>query len=681
MELEPGTGAALALAQPESFVPGEVKPEEEVEEEGLGEVWEWETTVIKQEEEQEAELAESSLQGAGVQEGDPWGTEGQLFPNGAAGSGCEAGAALLTGSRKRKAAWTAKLPQEEGGREGNGYPFYPEMGGEIREMREIGAMGEIEEMRVMGEMGEMGGPLFAVPGDEGCQQFQHPVPREEVPQGSSSGSGSEGPCGSSLISQQQHQRQQRGGGGGQVWASPPPPYPSTDSSPPCSRASRHFSELEKRVLLGLIERHRSVLESRKGDAGTVLRKQRTWQQLGAEFNGHPCVFHRDAKQLRKCWENIKARAKKTARSSAQARRAKAGAWGGEETGTKGKQESREPGPRGKGEPGEGKGSRVSGSEQVPGAQTWRSGQESVEGGGGGRGLGLGLGLGLGQERDWGLRTPGWSGAGGQRRSRLGVRLGLKGGEPLGDGPESTDTPKPQRSVNGAPPLSVSASVSTQEPSLANQHQRGFGEEVVDLCVEEWGVSELKKRTPRPCSLAPSSSSSSSSPLALPTARPGETGSSSRRETGNQPLPPPPHLFTSPALDTRRPEGARGKRKGLGRGLGPPGVGPPRREDQLQLSLVRLQIRQAVELHMVKKQQLRRAGELVEEEHRARMRVLRNKEQYWERKLQPLLPPPPAPPSYPALPSQPLLSSPPLPPPSFPYASLSSQPGAGRLGRL
>ncbi|XP_041081626.1 myb-related transcription factor, partner of profilin-like [Polyodon spathula] len=565
MELDPGTGAALALAQPESFVPGEVKPEEED--------WEWETTVIKQEEEQEAELVESSLQGAGVQEGDPWGTEGQLFPNGAAGSGCEAGAALLTGSRKRKAAWTAKLPQEEGGREGNVYPFYPEMGGEMGEMREIGEMGEMREIGEMGEMGEMGAPLFAVPGDEGCTQFQHPAAREEVPQGSNSGSGTEGPCGSSLISQQRG-----GGGGGQVWAAAhPPPHPSTGSSPPCSRASRHFSELEKRVLLGLIERHRSVLESRKGDAGTVLRKQRTWQQLGAEFNGHPCVFHRDAKQLRKCWENIKARAKKTARSSAQARRAKAGAGGGGETGAKGKQESREPGPRGKGEPGEGK----------------------------------------------------------RRRLNAGARLGQSAAMQLGG-------------------------------RSGGSLQGGM------WCLR---AEEKDPQTPQPQGGSSAPSSSSSSPPALPMARPGEAGSSSRRETGNQPLPPPPHLFTSPAPDAGRPEGARGKRKGLGRGLGPPGAAPPRREDQLQLSLVRLQIRQAVELHGVKKQQLRRAGELAEEEHRARMRVLRHKEQYWERKLQPLLPPPPAPPSYPALPS------PPLPPPSFPYASLSSQPGAGRLGRL
>ncbi|EPY81521.1 transmembrane protein with EGF-like and two follistatin-like domains 1 [Camelus ferus] len=72
----------------------------------------------------------------------------------------------------------------------------------------------------------------------------------------------------------------------------------------------YFSELEKSILLALVEKCKYVLERKESDARTPALKQRTWQALAHEYNSQPSVSLRDFKQLKKCWENIKARTKK-----------------------------------------------------------------------------------------------------------------------------------------------------------------------------------------------------------------------------------------------------------------------------------------------------------------------------------------------------------------------------------
>lgn len=76
------------------------------------------------------------------------------------------------------------------------------------------------------------------------------------------------------------------------------------------KPAKYFSELEKGVLLALVEKYKYVLECKKSDARTIALKQRTWQALAHEYNSQPSVSLRDFKQLKKCWENIKARTKK-----------------------------------------------------------------------------------------------------------------------------------------------------------------------------------------------------------------------------------------------------------------------------------------------------------------------------------------------------------------------------------
>lgn len=63
-------------------------------------------------------------------------------------------------------------------------------------------------------------------------------------------------------------------------------------------------------MLALVEKYKYVLECKKSDARTIALKQRTWQALAHEYNSQPSVSLRDFKQLKKCWENIKARTKK-----------------------------------------------------------------------------------------------------------------------------------------------------------------------------------------------------------------------------------------------------------------------------------------------------------------------------------------------------------------------------------
>ena len=40
------------------------------------------------------------------------------------------------------------------------------------------------------------------------------------------------------------------------------------------------------------------------------KKNRVWEDLSEEFNSQSGVSKRDSRQLKKCWENIKSRAKK-----------------------------------------------------------------------------------------------------------------------------------------------------------------------------------------------------------------------------------------------------------------------------------------------------------------------------------------------------------------------------------
>ena len=72
----------------------------------------------------------------------------------------------------------------------------------------------------------------------------------------------------------------------------------------------YFSQLEKSLLTELVRKHKDLLEDKKNDYKTIQQKNKTWEALSEQFNSQSGVTKRDSRQLKKCWENVKARAKK-----------------------------------------------------------------------------------------------------------------------------------------------------------------------------------------------------------------------------------------------------------------------------------------------------------------------------------------------------------------------------------
>ena len=73
---------------------------------------------------------------------------------------------------------------------------------------------------------------------------------------------------------------------------------------------QYYSELEKAILTELVRKYRDILEDKKNDYRSIKRKMDTWETVREEFNSQSGVNKRDPKQFKKCWENLKARAKK-----------------------------------------------------------------------------------------------------------------------------------------------------------------------------------------------------------------------------------------------------------------------------------------------------------------------------------------------------------------------------------
>ena len=73
---------------------------------------------------------------------------------------------------------------------------------------------------------------------------------------------------------------------------------------------QYFSKMEKSLLTELVSKHQDVLENKKNDYKIIKKNHSTWDNLAEEFSSQTGTKKRDAKQLKKCWENIKSRAKK-----------------------------------------------------------------------------------------------------------------------------------------------------------------------------------------------------------------------------------------------------------------------------------------------------------------------------------------------------------------------------------
>ncbi|KAK4874181.1 hypothetical protein RN001_013541 [Aquatica leii] len=72
-----------------------------------------------------------------------------------------------------------------------------------------------------------------------------------------------------------------------------------------SEKRKLFTSEEKLNLQQLVLKYEHILENKKCDVLTVLKKKETWKTLALEFNSIPRVTQRDENSLKKCWENMK----------------------------------------------------------------------------------------------------------------------------------------------------------------------------------------------------------------------------------------------------------------------------------------------------------------------------------------------------------------------------------------
>nr|XP_022904566.1 myb/SANT-like DNA-binding domain-containing protein 3 [Onthophagus taurus] len=80
---------------------------------------------------------------------------------------------------------------------------------------------------------------------------------------------------------------------------------------------------EKRILLDLVGKYNDI-ECKKSDCVSTSKKKKSWENLTEEYNSMAETTFRTLEQLRKCWENIKARRKKELAAEKKARMATGG---------------------------------------------------------------------------------------------------------------------------------------------------------------------------------------------------------------------------------------------------------------------------------------------------------------------------------------------------------------------
>ena len=73
------------------------------------------------------------------------------------------------------------------------------------------------------------------------------------------------------------------------------------------KRSKSMSAYEQESLLSIIDKHKSVIENKKNDATMISKKKKSWLEIESEF----CALPRDHASLKKFWENLKCKAKKS----------------------------------------------------------------------------------------------------------------------------------------------------------------------------------------------------------------------------------------------------------------------------------------------------------------------------------------------------------------------------------
>ena len=64
--------------------------------------------------------------------------------------------------------------------------------------------------------------------------------------------------------------------------------------------SKQFSEVEKEVLLTLVNKDLKTIESKESKARNITKKAKAWEDITEEFNRREEVSQRTKEQLKKC---------------------------------------------------------------------------------------------------------------------------------------------------------------------------------------------------------------------------------------------------------------------------------------------------------------------------------------------------------------------------------------------
>lgn len=71
-----------------------------------------------------------------------------------------------------------------------------------------------------------------------------------------------------------------------------------------------LTTFERGVLLQLVKQKEHIIENKRTDAVTVAQKKRGWTEISREFCSTANTTPRSGRQLKKCWLNLKQRARK-----------------------------------------------------------------------------------------------------------------------------------------------------------------------------------------------------------------------------------------------------------------------------------------------------------------------------------------------------------------------------------
>lgn len=79
-----------------------------------------------------------------------------------------------------------------------------------------------------------------------------------------------------------------------------------------------FTEQEREVLRKIVDKYREIVDTRSRTREIYMEKQNVWQQIVEEYNSTENIMARTEKELKKCWDNMKYRAKQAEKEQLKA---------------------------------------------------------------------------------------------------------------------------------------------------------------------------------------------------------------------------------------------------------------------------------------------------------------------------------------------------------------------------